>query len=90
MPISLEWYGDMALHEREPRSSETLNAVIPKCRVQFVECNSAYWSVKSCNYPPLDMKEALSIDSFKTKVKFYDGFTVWLIFLRTNAKHFDY
>ena len=61
------------VHERELRSNEEMNAIIPKSRTQWAECNFAYRAVIYWNALPLDMKTAPSIDSFEEKIKNYDG-----------------
>ena len=75
-PQSLNDMLSLYVNERELRSNEELNAVVPRCRTQWAERNFAYRAVIYWNALPLEMKISPSIDSFKLKIKLYDGFNV--------------
>ena len=72
-PKSLNDMLILYVNERELRSNKELNAIVPKCRTQWAERNFAYRAVIYWNSLPIDMKSAPSIDSFKGKIKHYDG-----------------
>ena len=58
-------------NERELRSNEELNAIVTRCHTQWAERNFAFRAVVYWNSLP---KVSPSIDSFKIKIKAYDGF----------------
>ena len=60
-------------NERELRSNEELNAIVPRYRTQWAERNFAFRAVVYWNSLPIELKISPSIDSFKIKIKAYDG-----------------
>ena len=75
-PIALNNMLSLYVSERELRSNEELNAIVPRCRTQWGERNFAYRAVVHWNSLPLDLKSAPSIDSFKLKIKNFDIFVM--------------
>ena len=64
--------------ERELRSNDELNAIVPRCRTQWAERNFAYRAVIHWNLLPLDLKTAPSIESFKSRLRKLDCTTVMI------------
>ncbi len=73
-PLSLNRMLSIYVNERELRSNEELNAIVPRCRNQWAERNFAYRAIIYWNSLPLELKVSPSIDSFKLKIKVYDRF----------------
>ena len=63
------------VNERELRSNEELNAVVPRCRTQWAERNFAFRAVSYWNSLLLDLEKSPLLDSFKGKIKIYAGIT---------------
>ncbi len=61
--------------ERDLRSNKELNAIVPKCRTQWAERNFAFRAIIYWNALSVEMKAAVSVDSFKNRIKKYDGIT---------------
>ena len=74
MPIDVIMTYVACKQQRELRSNEELNAIVPRCRTQWAERNFAYRAVMYWNSFPLEVKVSVSIDSFMVKIKTYDRF----------------
>ncbi len=58
------------VNERELRSNDEPNAVVPKCRTQWVEQNFAYRAVVYWNSLPLNLKCPLPLIALRIKSNF--------------------
>ena len=65
---------NLAIPNRELRSSEVPHATIPICRTRFGEHNVAYRGPTYYNTLPIDVHMSASIDQFKKAVNKYEGF----------------
>ena len=93
-PVALNDMLNLYVNERELRSNEELNAILPRYRTQWAERNFAFRAVVYWNSLPLELKMSPSIDSFKCKIRMFEGFTTWNIshhvtgqFRTTCCKH---
>ena len=66
----------LCINERDLRSNEDLNAVVPRCHTLWAERNFAYRAPIYWNGLPIVLKQSQSLESFKSNIKKYDGLNV--------------
>ena len=66
---SLNTMFELHVNDRNLRSNDQLQTAVPRCKIQFAERNFAYRGAIHWNDLPIEVKSALTSDSFKEKLK---------------------